>query len=79
MAKCARLHYLLRMLPLSVLDLSPVTSGGSGPQALRHSLDLARHADALGFTHYWVAEHHNLPNIASGAPEIMVGQVAAVT
>jgi luciferase family oxidoreductase group 1 len=67
------------MLPLSVLDLSPVTSGGSGPIALRNTLDLARHADRLGFTRYWVAEHHNLPNIASGAPDIMVGQIAAET
>jgi luciferase family oxidoreductase group 1 len=67
------------MLPLSVLDLSPVTSGGSGPAALRNTLDLARHADRLGFTRYWVAEHHNLPNIASAAPDIMIGQIAAVT
>jgi luciferase family oxidoreductase group 1 len=67
------------MLPLSVLDLSPVTTGGSGPAALRNTLDLARHADRLGFTRYWVAEHHNLPNIASGAPDIMIGQIAAVT
>ena len=64
---------------LSVLDLSPVTTGISGAQALRNSLDLARHVDALGYTRYWVAEHHNLPNIASGAPEIMIGQIAAVT
>src|SRR5215211_1647330 len=67
------------MLALSVLDLSPVTSGGSGPIALRNTLDLARLADRLGFTRYWVAEHHNLPNIASAAPEIMIGQIAAVT
>jgi luciferase family oxidoreductase group 1 len=67
------------MLPLSILDLSPVTSGGSGPIALRNTLDLARHADRLGFTRYWVAEHHNLPNIASAAPDIMIGQIAAVT
>ncbi|HET9903161.1 MAG TPA: LLM class flavin-dependent oxidoreductase [Xanthobacteraceae bacterium] len=67
------------MLPLSVLDLSPVTTGGSGPAALRNTLDLARLADRLGYTRYWVAEHHNLPNIASGAPDIMIGQIAAVT
>ena len=67
------------MLALSVLDLSPVTSGGSGPIALCNTLDLARLADRLGFTRYWVAEHHNLPNIASAAPEIMIGQIAAVT
>src|SRR5690349_9540773 len=67
------------MRPLSILDLSPVTTGNTGPQALRNSLDLARHADRLGFTRYWVAEHHNMPNIASSAPDIMIGQIAAAT
>ena len=67
------------MLPLSVLDLSPVTTAISGAQALHNSLDLARLADRLGYTRYWVAEHHNLPNIASSAPDIMIGQIAAVT
>ena len=67
------------MIPLSVLDLSPVTAGSTGAQALRNSLDLARLADGLGFTRYWVAEHHNLPAIASSAPDIMIGQIAAVT
>jgi luciferase family oxidoreductase group 1 len=67
------------MIPLSVLDLSPVTTGTSGPQALRNSLDLARLADRLGFTRFWVAEHHNMPNIASSAPDIMIGQIAAAT
>src|SRR6201994_506883 len=67
------------MLPLSVLDLSPVTAGHSGSEALRNSLDLAQHADRLGYTRYWVAEHHNLPSIASSAPDIMIGQIAALT
>src|SRR6202007_1236435 len=67
------------MIPLSVLDLSFVTEGGSGAAALRNSLDLARLADRLGFTRYWVAEHHNLPSVASSAPEIMIGQIAAMT
>jgi luciferase family oxidoreductase group 1 len=67
------------MVPLSVLDLSPVTTGTPGAQALRNSLDLARLADRLGYARYWVAEHHNLPNIASSAPDIMIGQIAAVT
>jgi luciferase family oxidoreductase group 1 len=67
------------MRPLSVLDLSPVTTAISGAQALRNSLDLARLADRLGYARYWVAEHHNLPNIASSAPDIMIGQIAAVT
>jgi luciferase family oxidoreductase group 1 len=67
------------MLPLSVLDLSPVASGSSGAAALTNSLDLARLADELGYTRYWLAEHHNLASIASSAPEIMIGQIAAVT
>jgi luciferase family oxidoreductase group 1 len=67
------------MLSLSVLDLSPVTTAISGAQALHNSLDLARLADRLGYRRYWVAEHHNLPAIASSAPEIMIGQIAAVT
>lgn len=67
------------MIPLSVLDLSPVTSAITGPQALRNTLDLAQLADGLGFTRYWVAEHHNMPWIGSSAPEIMIGQIAAAT
>jgi luciferase family oxidoreductase group 1 len=67
------------MIPLSVLDLSPVSAGSTAAQALRNSLDLARLADRLGFTRYWVAEHHNMPAIASSAPDIMIGQIAAVT
>ena len=71
--------YLFAMLPLSILDLSPVTTATPPAQALRNTLDLARFADTLGFTRYWLAEHHNLANIASSAPDIMIGQVAAVT
>jgi len=67
------------MVPLSILDLSPITTGHSGAVALNNSLDLARFADRLGFTRYWCAEHHNLPSVASSAPEIMIGQIAAVT
>ncbi len=66
-------------IPLSILDLSPVAAGSTGAQALRNSLDLARLADGLGFTRYWVAEHHNMPSIASSAPDIMIGQIAATT
>jgi luciferase family oxidoreductase group 1 len=67
------------VVPLSVLDLSPVTTATPGAAALRNSLDLARLADQLGYKRYWVAEHHNLANIASSAPEIMIGQIAATT
>ena len=67
------------MTSISILDLSPVPAGGSAAQSLRNTLDLARHADALGYHRYWLAEHHNLANIASSAPDIMIGQVAAVT
>jgi len=67
------------VVPLSVLDLSPVTTATPGSLALRNSLDLARLADRLGYKRYWVAEHHNLANIASSAPEIMIGQIAAAT
>jgi luciferase family oxidoreductase group 1 len=64
---------------LSVLDLSPVSAGSTGAQALRNSIDLARHVDGLGYTRYWCAEHHSMPAIASSAPEIMIGQIAAAT
>jgi luciferase family oxidoreductase group 1 len=67
------------MTPLSVLDLSPVSAGMTGAQALHNSLDLAQLCDRLGYTRYWCAEHHNLPAIASSAPEIMIGQIAALT
>jgi luciferase family oxidoreductase group 1 len=67
------------MFRLSILDLSPVSAGSTGAQALRNTLDLARFADGAGFTRYWVAEHHNLPAIASASPDIMIGQIAAIT
>jgi luciferase family oxidoreductase group 1 len=66
-------------IPVSILDLSPVPAGGSAAQSLRNSIDLARHADTLGYRRYWLAEHHNLANIASSAPDIMIGQIAAAT
>src|SRR6185295_2942421 len=67
------------MTPLSVLDLSPVTTAISGPQALRNSIDLGRLCDRLGYTRYWVAEHHNMPNIATSAPEVLIAHIAAIT
>jgi luciferase family oxidoreductase group 1 len=68
-----------RKYRLSVLDVSPVASGSTSTDALRNTLDLAQLADKLGFTRYWLAEHHNTPLIASSAPEIMIGHVADVT
>ena len=64
---------------LSVLDLSPVSSGSDAAQALRNTLELARLADGLGYERYWLAEHHNLPSVASPAPEVMIGHVAMET
>ncbi len=66
-------------LPLSVLDLSPIPSGFDAGDALRNTLDLARHAEALGYRRYWLAEHPNAGGLACPAPEILIGQVAAVT
>lgn len=66
-------------LPLSILDVSPVTEGSSSAQALRNTIDLARFADERGFTRFWLAEHHNSPSIASTTPDIMIGQVARET
>lgn len=67
------------MVPLSILDLSVVTTAEKPAAALRNSIDLARHADTLGYVRYWLAEHHNLASVASPAPDLMIGQIAAVT
>ncbi len=67
------------MALLSVLDLAPVTEGSTVSQALANSLDLARHAEALGYNRYWLAEHHNMPGIASAATSVVIGHVAAGT
>src|SRR5512140_164382 len=66
-------------LPLSVLDLSPVGTGVAPSQAVRDSIALARVADELGYTRYWFAEHHNMANIATSAPEVLIAYAAAVT
>ncbi|HVO46226.1 MAG TPA: LLM class flavin-dependent oxidoreductase [Steroidobacteraceae bacterium] len=67
------------MIPFSVLDLSPVTAGGSVAQSLRNTLDLARHAEEWGYRRYWLAEHHGMPGIASAATAVVIGHVAAGT
>ena len=67
------------MVPLSVLDLAPIIEGETAADALRKSLDLARHAERLGYTRYWVAEHHNMKGIASAATSVVIGYLAAGT
>jgi luciferase family oxidoreductase group 1 len=68
-----------RAVPLSVLDLAPVPDGGNAGDALRAMTDLARHAERLGFRRFWVAEHHNMPGIASSAPPVLIGHIADAT
>ena len=64
---------------LSVLDLAPITEGSTAAEALRRSRDLARHAEALGYRRFWLAEHHNMPGIASSATAVAIGYVAEGT
>jgi luciferase family oxidoreductase group 1 len=67
------------MIPFSVLDLAPVTEGSDAGQAFRNSLDLAQLAEKLGYQRYWLAEHHNMPGIASAATAVLIGHVAGGT
>lgn len=69
----------LRDIPLSVLDLSPVVSGSDAATALRNTLDLAGHTEQLGYHRYWLAEHHNMPGIASSATAVLIAHVADAT
>ncbi|MFC0042261.1 LLM class flavin-dependent oxidoreductase [Actinomadura rayongensis] len=66
-------------VPLSVLDLVPIPAGGTAPQAVRNTLDLARRTEAAGYRRYWLAEHHLAPGVASSAPQVLIGAVAAAT
>src|SRR5688572_10099360 len=66
-------------IPLSVLDLSPIRRGGTATESFRNTLDLARHTERLGFTRFWVAEHRNLPGIASAATSVVIAHVAGGT
>ncbi|MEK4513238.1 LLM class flavin-dependent oxidoreductase [Paenibacillus anaericanus] len=66
-------------IPVSILDLAPITSGGTATDSLRNTLDLAQHADEWGYNRYWLAEHHNMPGIASSATSVVIGHVAAGT
>lgn len=67
------------MIPFSVLDLAPVVEGGTAADAFRNSLDLARHTEALGYKRYWLAEHHNMPGIASAATSVVIAHIAGGT
>jgi len=67
------------MVPLSILDLAPIVQGGTAAEALARSLDLARHAERWGYRRYWLAEHHNMPGIASAATAVVIAHVAAGT
>ncbi len=67
------------MVPFSVLDLCPVLHGGTVSDALRATLELARHVENLGFRRFWLAEHHNMPGIASAATAVVIAHVAAGT
>jgi luciferase family oxidoreductase group 1 len=67
------------MVPLSVLDLSPIVQGGDAATALRNTVDLARHAELWGYRRYWLTEHHNMPGIASAATSVVIGHVAGAT
>ncbi len=67
------------MVPLSVLDLSPIVEGGSAADSFRNSLDLAQHAERWGYHRFWLAEHHNMPGIASAATAVLIGHIAGGT
>jgi luciferase family oxidoreductase group 1 len=69
----------LSVIPFSVLDLSPIRQGDTPAQALANSLDLARHAEQWGYLRFWLAEHHNMPGIASAATAVVIAHVAGGT
>ena len=66
-------------VPLSILDLAPIVEGGDAADALRQSIALVKHAEALGYRRFWVAEHHNMDGVASSATAVLIGQLAAAT
>jgi luciferase family oxidoreductase group 1 len=67
------------MIPLSILDLAPVTVGSTPARTFANTLELARQAEALGYRRFWLAEHHNMPGIASAATAVLIGHVAGGT
>lgn len=66
-------------IPLSVLDLAPINEGSNARQSYKNSVELARHAENFGFNRYWLAEHHNMPGIASSATSVVIGHIAGAT
>ena len=70
---------MARVTPFSILDLCPVPQGATPADAFRNSLDLARHAEQWGYRRYWLAEHHNMPGIASAATSVLIGHIAGGT
>jgi luciferase family oxidoreductase group 1 len=70
---------MVAMTAYSILDLVPVVEGGTVPQALANAADLAAHAETLGFTRFWVAEHHGMKGIASAATSVVIGHIASAT
>ncbi|MDB6004211.1 MAG: alkane 1-monooxygenase [Prosthecobacter sp.] len=69
----------MKPLLYSVLDLSPILQGETAAQSFRHSLSLAQHAEKSGYHRYWVAEHHNIPGVASAATSVVIGHIAGGT
>lgn len=67
------------MIPLSILDLSPIADGSNAAQSFRNTLDLAQHGERWGYNRFWLAEHHGMPGIASAATAVLIGHVAAGT
>src|SRR5699024_7987149 len=67
------------MIPVSILDLAPITAGSTAAESFRHTVDLAQTAERCGYHRYWLAEHHNMPGIASAATAVLIGHVAGAT
>lgn len=77
MASINKKHF--NNIPLSVLDLAPITEGGNASQSFKNSVELAQHVEELGFNRFWLAEHHNMPGIASSATSVIIGHIAGAT
>ena len=73
------LNQELMFPPISLLDLAPIVKGGDAAAALRNTRDLAQHAERWGYRRFWLAEHHNMPGIASAATAVVISHVAAAT